>query len=325
MPDATAQRSRAAAPSARNCRQPRWSFGQSRQPDQRRRPAGVHADGRTGSPSRRAPPPLTASHRVPVTWLTTTAATGPAASNAQMLVAHHGRCRGRVGRTVDRVEDGDDLPTRRGGGRTPRTGRPSPASSSTPTAARSATRSLLVLAGPGPGQAPVLEAVEGARTAVAASWRPRADFFAHGRPTVPEQRRAAAGYRRACRSGTPPDDWTRSARSSRTGRLRGPADEVVLDREAWGHLFGRRQPPGSPSPRLRAPGAAGFALWYPTFSTFLGRPGIWLEDLCPAGPPGPRARGSCWPICDLTTAGSSGPCSIGTSRPSPSTAARRSR
>lgn len=24
---------------------------------------------------------------------------------------------------------------------------------------------------------------------------------------------------------------------------------------------------------------AGQALWYPTFSTFLGRPGIWLEDL----------------------------------------------
>ena len=24
---------------------------------------------------------------------------------------------------------------------------------------------------------------------------------------------------------------------------------------------------------------AGFALWYPTFSTFLARPGIWLEDL----------------------------------------------
>ncbi len=24
---------------------------------------------------------------------------------------------------------------------------------------------------------------------------------------------------------------------------------------------------------------AGFALWYPTFSTFLTRPGIWLEDL----------------------------------------------
>ncbi len=26
-------------------------------------------------------------------------------------------------------------------------------------------------------------------------------------------------------------------------------------------------------------GVAGMALWFPTFSTFLGRPGIWLEDL----------------------------------------------
>ena len=26
-------------------------------------------------------------------------------------------------------------------------------------------------------------------------------------------------------------------------------------------------------------GVAGFALWFPTFSTFLGQPGIWLEDL----------------------------------------------
>jgi GNAT superfamily N-acetyltransferase len=24
---------------------------------------------------------------------------------------------------------------------------------------------------------------------------------------------------------------------------------------------------------------AGYALWFPTFSTFLGRPGVWLEDL----------------------------------------------
>jgi GNAT superfamily N-acetyltransferase len=28
-----------------------------------------------------------------------------------------------------------------------------------------------------------------------------------------------------------------------------------------------------------APGVVGMALWFPTFSTFLGRPGIWLEDL----------------------------------------------
>ncbi len=33
---------------------------------------------------------------------------------------------------------------------------------------------------------------------------------------------------------------------------------------------------GTPSPEATV---AGMALWYPTFSTFLGRPGIWLEDL----------------------------------------------
>ena len=34
---------------------------------------------------------------------------------------------------------------------------------------------------------------------------------------------------------------------------------------------------------------AGFALWFPTFSTFLGRPGIWLEDLFVR--PGHRGHG----------------------------------
>ena len=34
---------------------------------------------------------------------------------------------------------------------------------------------------------------------------------------------------------------------------------------------------------------AGFALWFRTFSTFLGRPGIWLEDLFVR--PSSRGRG----------------------------------
>ena len=36
-------------------------------------------------------------------------------------------------------------------------------------------------------------------------------------------------------------------------------------------------------------GLAGHALWYPTFSTFLGKSGIWLEDLYVR--PGHRRRG----------------------------------
>jgi GNAT superfamily N-acetyltransferase len=58
--------------------------------------------------------------------------------------------------------------------------------------------------------------------------------------------------------------------------------EVELDPdEVRAHLFGPApvarvliaEPPDSPGL------TAGFALWFPTFSTFLGRPGIWLEDL----------------------------------------------
>jgi len=56
--------------------------------------------------------------------------------------------------------------------------------------------------------------------------------------------------------------------------------EVVFDRTEVGvHLFG-------PAPVAHVLIAetdnvevAGFALWFKTFSTFLGRPGIWLEDL----------------------------------------------
>lgn len=60
------------------------------------------------------------------------------------------------------------------------------------------------------------------------------------------------------------------------------ADEVVWAEADLGrHLFG-------PEPAAHVLLAvteddravvAGFALWFPTFSTFVGRPGIWLEDL----------------------------------------------
>src|SRR5207244_2383985 len=60
------------------------------------------------------------------------------------------------------------------------------------------------------------------------------------------------------------------------------ADEAVADPADVAHwLFG-------PEPRAQvtiaetdsgAGAVAGMALWFWTFSTFLGRPGIWLEDL----------------------------------------------
>ncbi len=59
------------------------------------------------------------------------------------------------------------------------------------------------------------------------------------------------------------------------------ADEVVLDRhELASHLF--RDPPAA-SVLLAVDddtsAVAGFALYHGTFSTWLGKPGIWLEDL----------------------------------------------
>lgn len=56
--------------------------------------------------------------------------------------------------------------------------------------------------------------------------------------------------------------------------------EVVLDPDRFGdHLFGER-PSAEVALAEDVDGAVvGFALWFPTFSTFLGRTGIWLEDL----------------------------------------------
>jgi GNAT superfamily N-acetyltransferase len=57
-------------------------------------------------------------------------------------------------------------------------------------------------------------------------------------------------------------------------------EAVFDDAELGRHLFG-----DAPAARVtiaeagEPPAVAGFALWFPTFSTFLGEPGIWLEDL----------------------------------------------
>jgi len=52
------------------------------------------------------------------------------------------------------------------------------------------------------------------------------------------------------------------------------ADASLLER----HLFGER-PVAEALLAETGGAAAGYALFFPTFSTFLGRPGIWLEDL----------------------------------------------
>lgn len=56
-------------------------------------------------------------------------------------------------------------------------------------------------------------------------------------------------------------------------------DQLVLDSALLErHLFGER--PAAEATIAEVGGAAvGYALFFPTFSTFLGQPGIWLEDL----------------------------------------------
>ncbi len=58
------------------------------------------------------------------------------------------------------------------------------------------------------------------------------------------------------------------------------ADEVTFSEDELGRwLFGER-PAAQVLLAVEDDGTvAGMALWYTTFSTFLGRPGIWLEDL----------------------------------------------
>lgn len=53
------------------------------------------------------------------------------------------------------------------------------------------------------------------------------------------------------------------------------------------HLFGERPSAEAVLAEVDG-GAAGYALWFTTFSTFAGRPGIWLEDLFVR----PQARGA---------------------------------
>ena len=57
-------------------------------------------------------------------------------------------------------------------------------------------------------------------------------------------------------------------------------DAVVLDREELGrHLFGPRPYAEVLMAETPSGGEAGFALFFHTFSTWEGRPGIYLEDL----------------------------------------------
>lgn len=60
-------------------------------------------------------------------------------------------------------------------------------------------------------------------------------------------------------------------------------DDVVFDRDHVRRELFELEPPAArvliAEPSGTAAVVAGFALWFPTFSTFTGRRGIWLEDL----------------------------------------------
>ena len=59
---------------------------------------------------------------------------------------------------------------------------------------------------------------------------------------------------------------------------RAPEEAVFTMDDLREHLFGAH--PAASVLMAEADGeVAGFALWFPTFSTWRGKPGIWLEDL----------------------------------------------
>jgi GNAT superfamily N-acetyltransferase len=58
------------------------------------------------------------------------------------------------------------------------------------------------------------------------------------------------------------------------------AHEVTFDEDELGRWLFGDEPAARVLLATEPDGTvAGMALWFPTFSTFLGRPGIWLEDL----------------------------------------------
>lgn len=57
------------------------------------------------------------------------------------------------------------------------------------------------------------------------------------------------------------------------------AHEVVLDEAEVGRWIFEEEVASVLIASTDDGAVAGMALWFPTFSTFLGRPGIWLEDL----------------------------------------------
>ena len=127
--------------------------------------------------------------------------------------------------------------------------------------------------------------------------------------------------RRCCTNWSASWPITRAWRTNATSRSRPPSNTCSA-RAAW-------PMPSSPSSSGQP---AGFAVYYRTLSTFVARPGLYLEDLFvrPAfPPPGHRQRACCTKSDASPTApaagASSGSRSSGTKRPARSIAPRRPR
>ena len=140
-PAATAHRSRAAAPSARYCFQPRRRGGYPDSPTiaspRRRRRRRLRSARRSASRRRLAPPRT----RSPVARLTTSAAERPLGIDGAQARGVPGDPAERVRRAVERIDDHDDVAS---GSCRPLSSdsTPTPAPSNTPSAASSAARSL---------------------------------------------------------------------------------------------------------------------------------------------------------------------------------------
>lgn len=83
------------------------------------------------------------------------------------------------------------------------------------------------------------------------------------------------------------------------------ASEVVLDRDELArHLFGPNAVARAVVAETDDGAVAGFALWFRTFSTWLGRSGVWLEDLYVR--PAFRRRGVATALLDAVRASTGG-------------------
>src|SRR4051812_28953755 len=237
------------------------------------RPRSVAADGRIARPSWNAPPPRTASKRRPVARVTTSAGSGPSPSTAQRLVANQGMPRRAL---VEPSTGSITTSTSRSPSVTPDSSlsTPKPARSRIVSATSSAARSLkywLALAVPARPQSSRPSRTPRMATATSSSTcrTPSPSMLTGSDATVATM---------ALRPATIDDLDEIVALINDLATYERAPEEVVLDPDVLaGHLFGD-DPAAAVTLAVDDDSAevAGFALYFRTFSTWLGVPGLWL-------------------------------------------------